>query len=67
MGKTRITISAPLIFNKSDDEVDKPKRNRYVFTREQRSRGGTKARDTERACGKKLNHGWVYGKKVGEA
>lgn len=37
----------------------------HQFTEEERSRGGTTAREIERSAGKKLNHGITYGKRDG--
>lgn len=37
----------------------------HHFTDEERSRGGSNARDKEREEGKKLNHGMTFGKKDG--
>lgn len=37
----------------------------HNFTNEERSRGGTNARDRERELGTKLNHGITFGRKDG--
>jgi hypothetical protein len=39
-------------------------KNIHKFTEDQRSRGGSEARWRERAQGKKINHGMLFGKRV---
>jgi hypothetical protein len=37
--------------------------HRHPFTDDECSRGGAAARDRERACGVRLNHGVVFGRR----
>lgn len=39
---------------------------KHKFTEDERSRGGAEARWKERTEGKKLNHGMLFGKKIGK-
>lgn len=38
-------------------------RPRYIFTKEQRSKGGAEARAAEKRRGIRLNHGQLFGKR----
>jgi hypothetical protein len=51
-------------YSKVRSEIAKAQKNRYIFTREQRSRGGANAREKETSQGTKLNHGVVFGRRI---